>query len=683
MLTGGRIRVGRKHDRRLYRWVETPGRRVENPYALALMEHVRNWLLPIILGAGWIALLPVLAKSPELSMSNEELVAAAAASVVAAVALGFRRRAPVTTLAVITAVLVIGRLATPPLGLAVLPVDFVALYSVAVRRTTAVSWRAAGGLIVVQTLASLSMFGLSADFAADAVMNPITYLVILGAGQNRRRRLAARDHAAQQVRDADARRLDAAAAERRRLARELHDVSAHHLTSIVVSGTAAERLAGTRPELAAEALSYAADTGRETLRSLHQLVAMLATGGREQSEPLSIRIAGLADAFTRLGQQVVVDVTPDLTGPVAEAVFGVVRESLTNTLRHAPGAAVRVLVTHAGDRVDVLVENGKATGTATSGQGGQRGVAGMRDRAEAAGGTLTAGPGPDGGWQVRAILPAGDAPPLPRPGVRWQERWFGDFGVLAAVTVPAVGGTLILISEVAGLDAATISLAILLALIPCLILLGRRDRPWTVVAGIAVAAWLWPLAIGLDWLPDALAPSMAFTVFAPVAAVYAVTVYGGDPALGALSTLASGGSAGLAAGVMVMHIPSEDGPGFGLFVGGVIAFFLILVLLACWLTGVAVRRQATRRRDHTGETLARLVYATELEVHTERQRIAAGLHHSVLTRTHTMITLAEAGRLADVTAEARSALTAMRELLATLDEDGTPAPRSPAEKELS
>ncbi|WP_344153579.1 histidine kinase [Kribbella yunnanensis] len=659
------------------------------------MEHVRNWLLPIILGAGWIAALPFLAKSPEFPMSDEELVAAIAASIVAAVALGFRRRAPLTTLGVTTAVQVIGHVATPPLGLAVLPVEVVALYSVAVRCTSKVSWRAAGVLVVVQALTALIVYGPGLETLGDIAANLILYGIILGGGQNRRRRLAARESDLQQLRAADARRLVAAAAERRRLARELHDVSAHHLTSIVVSGTAAERLADSRPELAAEALTYAATTGRETLRSLHQLVAMLETGGREQSEPLSIRIAGLADAFTRLGQQVVVDVTPDLNGPPAEAVFGIVRESLTNTLRHAPGAAVRVLVTQAGDRVDVLVENGQATGTATSGQGGQRGVTGMRDRAQAVGGTLTAGPGPDGGWQVRATLPLAAAAPLPagaaatlpvgpRSGVRWQERWFADSGVLLAVLLPAVGGTIGLISEEPGLDAATISLAILLALIPGLILLGRRDRPWTVVAGVALSGFLWPLALALGWLPDAFEPALAFSVLAPAAAVYSVALYGGDPAVSALSMLASGGSFGLASAAIIMHTPAEDeDPAFAFAVGGLIAFILVMLLLACWATGVLIRQRRNQHRDHTGETLARLVWATEMEVHTERQRIAAGLHYSVLTRTHTMITLAEAGRLSDVTAEARSALTAMRELLATLDEDGAPAPRSPAEKELS
>ncbi|WP_165956894.1 histidine kinase [Kribbella antibiotica] len=652
------------------------------------MEHLRNWLLPILLGIGWIALMPSLAASMGAPMSTEEFVAGAAASAVAAIALGFRRRAPLTTLGVVTAVLIVGHLSTSSEGLAIPPVEMVALYSVAVRCAPVVGWRAVGVMAVVQALTALIGYGPGVDFVGEAVINSVLYVVILGAGQNRRRRLGAREDTARQLREADDRRQDAAAAERRRLARELHDVSAHHLTSIVVTGTAAERLAGSRPELAAEALTYAANTGRETLRSLHQLVAMLETGERDQSEPLGARITGLAEAFTRLGQQVVADVTPELSGPVGEAVFGIVRESLTNTLRHAPGAAVRVLVTRAGEQVDVLVENGQPTGTATTGQGGQRGVAGMKDRAEALGGTLTARPGPDGGWQVRASLPSPTAlaavPPL-RSSVRWRDRWLSEAGVLLSVTTTAVGGTALAASEERQLDTATVSIALLLALIPGLILLGRRDRPWIVLAGIAVSASLWPLAVGLDWLPDALSPTLAFAFPAHLAAVYAVAAYGGHPSVTWPSFIASGVGIGTATGVLVAVAPAADDPtdaAFPVVIGAMVAFLATLPLVGAWIAGVMVRQKRIQRLDHTGATLAALVWATETEVHTERQRIAAGLHHSVLTRTHQMIALAESADLPGVTAEARSALTAMRELLATLDEDGTPAPRSPSLKEL-
>ncbi|WP_405063981.1 histidine kinase [Kribbella sp. NBC_01505] len=651
------------------------------------MEHVRNWLLPIVLGLGWIAVSSNLSAWAGQPLSNEEFVAGAAASAVAAIALGFRRRAPLPTLGVVIAVLAVGHLATPPDALNIVPAEIVALYSVAVRCAPIVSWYATGVLAVVQTLTSLLDYGPGEDFLVEAATNLILYVAILGTGQNRHRRLATRDDMARQITDAEAGRQDAAAAERRRLARELHDVSAHHLTSIVVTGTAAERLAGSRPELATEALTYAASTGHETLRSLHQLVAMLETGERDQSEPLSARITGLAEAFTRLGQQVVVDVAPDLSGPVAEAVFGIVRESLTNTLRHAPGAAVRVLVTRAGDQIDVLVENGQATGTAASGQGGQRGVTGMKDRAKAAGGTLSAGPGPDGGWQVRASLPPGIASTAPREGVRWRDRLLSESGVLLAVSLAAVGGTIGFLAETRPApDAATISLAILLALVPGMILLGRQDRPWITLIGVVVASWLWPLAIGLSWLPDSLAPSLGFCLLAPAAAVYAVAAYGGDPGVSWTSILIAGAGYGQAAGALVALAPAADDPsdpGFPAFMGLLVSVVLAFPLLACWFAGALVRRRRIARLDHTGETLAQLVYATELEVHTERQRIAAGLHHSVLTRTHQMIALAEAGDLEGVTAEARSALTAMRELLATLDEAGAPAPRSPAEKEHS
>lgn len=683
------------------------------------MEHVRNWLLPVVLGAGWVALSPTLAAWAGQPMSGAELVVGGAASVVAAVALGFRRRTPLVTLGVVTVVTVLGQLATSPDGLGVLPADLVALYSVTVRCRPVVAWRAAAALVVVKTLASLGVFGVGSDFALDAVGNLVLYVVILGGGHNRQRRLATREQAAQELRDAEQRRRNAAAVERHRLARELHDVSAHHLTSIVVSGGAAERLIDRRPELADEALTYAARTGRETLVSLRRLVTVLETGERDEDEPLGGRIAELAEAFTRLGQQVLVDVTPELSGPAAEAVFGIVRESLTNTLRHAPGAAVRVLVSREGDSIHLLVENGRATGTPSAGHGSRRGIAGMQDRAEAIGGTLTAGLGPDGGWRVQANLPSptipsatpdasaattwGEGrypvapllPPPPQTGPvgGWRDQWWSELGVTLGVTALAVGGTAGLIAEErpAG-DPAAASLALLLALIPGLILLGRRERPWIVLAGVVVAAWLWPIAIALDWLPDALAPSLVMCVGAPLAAVYAVAAYGIEGGQTWLSVPAAAAGFGAAAGAFGLITPMDgetSRAGLAVFLGIVVAVVLAIPLLGCWAAGALVRQRRSQRLDHGGRALAELVRAAEVEVHTERQRIATGLHRSVLTRTSRMIGLAETGRLDGVTAEARSALAAMRELLETLDEPRAAAPRTPqpttpqlSEKEL-
>jgi signal transduction histidine kinase len=665
--------VSLQHDGSLYRWVET--------LCSALMEHVRNWLLPVALGAGWVALSPVLVSWVGTPMSKEEFVVGSAASVVAAIALGFRRHTPLATLAVVTVVTVLGQFATSQEGLGVLPAELVALYSVAVRCQPAVGRRATAALIAVKTLATLGAFGLGPDFALDAVGNLVLYVVILAGGQNRQRRLAGRDQDARELRDAEERGRNAAATERHRLARELHDVSAHHLTSIVVSGGAAERLVDRQPELAAEALTHAAETGRETLVSLRRLVAVLEIGERDQDEPLGGRIAELAEAFTRLGQQVLVEVTPEVSAPASEAVFGIVRESLTNTLRHAPGSAVRVVVSREGGRINLLVENGQATGAPSAGQGSGRGIAGMRERAEALGGTLTAGPGPDNTWQVKGSLLSPTTSISNKVGVSAVDRWLAEVGVAVAVTAVAVGGTAGLIAEdFPSADAATVSLALLLALVPGLVLLGRRDRPWTVLAGVAATAGLWPVAIGFDLLPDGFAPALVMCIGAPMAAVYAVAAYGGGAAETWPSVPAAAGGVGAAAAALALVTPRDEetaGWGFAIFLMVMVSIALGILLLGWWAAGALVRRRRNRRLDHSGRALAELVRAAEAEVHAERQRVASGLHHSVLTRTSRMITLAEADDLEGVTTEARSALTAMRELLETLDEPGTPAPRTP------
>ncbi|GAA0612053.1 histidine kinase [Kribbella sandramycini] len=618
-----------------------------------------------------------------------------AASAMAAVALGFRRRAPLTTFAVVTVVQTVGYFSVTQDSPLLLPAEIVALYSVAVRCRPAIGWWAVGVQAVVQTAATALSTGVSPGLGWEAVLNLIGYGLVLVLGFGRRHRLALRSSAAQQIRAAEARRADAAVSERRRLARELHDVSAHHLTSIVVSGGAAERLAATRPDLSADALTYAAATGRETLRSLHELVAILQTGETQEEEPIVDRITDLAEAFSRLGQQIVVDVTPGLAGPVGEAVFGIVRESLTNTLRHAPGAAVRVLVTRAGDRVDVLVENGRATEPASA-QGSRRGVTGMKDRAEALGGTLTAGPGPDGSWQVRASLPtASSAPglqprppystaaPVPAPSSAARLAaggWWTEIGVLLAVATPAVGGTGAMLAATKPIpDAATVSLGVLIALLPGLILLGRLQRPWTALLGVVLAGCLWPLAIGLGWLPDSLAPALALSLFASAAAVYAVATYGGDPVITWLSAGIATAGVGLSTGGLLRVAAAPDDPsgwGYPIAMGVVVAVVLAIPLGFCWVIGGLLRRRRLRESDQTGATLAELVRATEYEVHTERLRIAGGLHHSVLTRTQVLIDRAEAGDLEAATTEARAALTAMRDLLETLD-DGAPAPRRP------
>ncbi|ADB33318.1 histidine kinase [Kribbella flavida DSM 17836] len=654
---------------------------------------MRNWLLPVLLAAGYVAVFHAIVAAEEAQLSRAEYAAADAATVVAAAALGFRRRAPVVTLCVVTLVTVLGQLATSPDSVGPLPAETVALYSVAVRCRGAITWRAVTVLIVVQSVVAFGVFGRE-DLVVSAVSNLIVYACIGGLGGKRRRGKARRAEAVRRAQAIAERARDAAAIERRRLARDLHDVSAHHLTSIVVSSSAAQRLSDRQPELAGEALTFAAKTGRETLTALRRLVAVLETGEREQAEPPAGRIAELARAFERLGQQVRVDIDPEFSGPAAGAVFGIVRESLTNTLRYAPGAAVRVDVRREGDWIVVLVENGRGAAIPIIRQGSGRGVAGMTERAAAAGGTLTAGPGPDGGWRVRATVRGDSGPAAPEPssaqmppfrppppvGAR-LKRWAIDTGIALAAVVPPADAVLTALADERPADrAAVTSLGLLLTLIPGLALLGRRDRPWGTLGGVVAAGWLWPVLMGPGVLPATFDLGALFVVGAHAAAVYAVGLYGGPSRRTWLSAVISAGGFGVAMGAIEVVAPLEGEPGdvgYGVFLSVLVALAVLVPLLGCWAAGRAVRRRRYSGLDDADEALSEEVRAAVAAVHTERQRVAAGLHDSVLTRTSRMIGLAEAGCLDGVITEARAALMAMRELLDSLYDSSAPAPLSP------
>ncbi|URN11201.1 hypothetical protein LUW77_02230 [Streptomyces radiopugnans] len=125
----------------------------------------------------------------------------------------------------------------------------------------------------------------------------------------------------------------------------------------MVTAEAARRLGGSRPELAAEALEAAARDGRETVSTLRELVAVMRTEAEGEPRTWNGRIAELATGVSGLGGPVETDLRTDLPGRVGETVFGIVREALTNTLRHAPGAAVRVAVGHRGGLLEVTVDN--------------------------------------------------------------------------------------------------------------------------------------------------------------------------------------------------------------------------------------------------------------------------------------------------------------------------------------
>ncbi|MDO9455549.1 sensor histidine kinase [Nocardioides sp.] len=195
----------------------------------------------------------------------------------------------------------------------------------------------------------------------------------------------------------------AAASERSRIAREMHDVVAHGLTVMVVQADGARYAAGSDPRVAAETLARIGATGREALTDMRQLLGLLRADETTGRNPLP----GLADLPALLDED---GAAADLSGvdrPVPTAVgltaYRVVQEALTNVRKHAgPGSRprVRVAVT---DRVAIEVtDDGRG---AAAPDGGGHGLTGMRERVDLHGGTLETGPRPGGGWALRATIP--------------------------------------------------------------------------------------------------------------------------------------------------------------------------------------------------------------------------------------------------------------------------------------
>lgn len=200
--------------------------------------------------------------------------------------------------------------------------------------------------------------------------------------------------------------------ERTRIARELHDVVAHHMSLIAVQAeTAPYRLTDVPAPAAAEFVAIAA-SARDALTDMRRLLGVLrseTSGPQTAPQPDLTDLGAMVDAARRAGLPVTLDVEPvdddRVPAPVGLAAYRIVQEGLANAARHAAGAAVRVTVRTNPSGLGVRVENSPADVRPTADGGSGHGLTGMRERATSLGGTFTAGPLPDGGYAVAAELP--------------------------------------------------------------------------------------------------------------------------------------------------------------------------------------------------------------------------------------------------------------------------------------
>ena len=220
---------------------------------------------------------------------------------------------------------------------------------------------------------------------------------------------------AEEEREAQAAR--AVADERRRIAREMHDVVAHSVSVMVVQAGGARRILDRDPDRAAEAARLIERTGRGALLEMWRLLGVLGSADEPAAmapQPTVDEIGALVARAEAAGLPVALHVEGDrraLPAGAEATVYRVVQEALTNALKHAGSAPTDVVLRWGDEALELTVADrgGRAPAAAQLPSGGH-GIVGMRERVRIYGGELTARPGPDGGFVVRARLPLDQAP---------------------------------------------------------------------------------------------------------------------------------------------------------------------------------------------------------------------------------------------------------------------------------
>ena len=332
----------------------------------------------------------------------------------------FRKTHPTAVLAVAgTSITVFSALGYPP-GAGGIAIIF-ALYSVAAntdRRTalSALAVTVVGILISIAGTATSEnlMFG---ELVATVVANSVIYGTAWIIGDNVRVRraytgaLEARNALLEREREEHA--LRAVADERARIARELHDIVAHHVSVMVVQAAAARRVLTRQPDLATSALNDVEATGRQALVELRRMLGVLRSDDAADEllpqpslEHLDSLVAQLRDTGLAIDLRVEGRRRPLPPGIDVNA-YRIVQEALTNVLKHAGTAAATVCVRFGERELELeIVDDGRGAAAAILAPVGEgHGIVGMRERAQLHGGTVEAGPIPTGGYRVRARLP--------------------------------------------------------------------------------------------------------------------------------------------------------------------------------------------------------------------------------------------------------------------------------------
>lgn len=288
--------------------------------------------------------------------------------------------------------------------------------TVAIGAATLLGFHAVG---VASPAAGLHTVGAASSAAGELVASFVSRAgwiavpLVLGhaVASARGNRAAAEERArlAEQTREEHAQRR--VAEERLRIARDLHDVVSHSISVINLRAGVAAHVMDEQPEQARQALLTIKATSKEALRELRGILGLLRPGDEAEPRapaPSLDQLGALVEATSRVGLPIRLSVSGPvrpLPPAVELAAYRIVQESLANVLHHAGAASAAVTLSYEDDRLAVEVAD-DGRGWPANGGGNGLGIVGMRERAAAVGGELEVGPRPDGGFRVRARLPA-------------------------------------------------------------------------------------------------------------------------------------------------------------------------------------------------------------------------------------------------------------------------------------
>jgi signal transduction histidine kinase len=341
-----------------------------------------------------------------------------AGALVMIVPLGWRRRYPITVLLCALAGAAVEwpwLRSTGQLSFEAFIVVLVVSYSVGAHADLRRGLQALGFVVAVLAAFDVadSIAGYHEPFENFAVYPMIAAAWAIGNAFRKHgaRERALEAHAATLEREREEKVRAAAAEERARIARELHDVVAHSISVMVVQVGGARGILDSEPDTARDTLQSAEQTGRQALADMRRMLGILRTaddGNGLTPQPSLEHVDALVDQARRAGLTVEMRVEGGRTAlapGVDLAAYRIVQEALTNAVKHAGPARAKVVLRYGGDQLEIEVcDDGRGPPHDSHADPGH-GLVGMRERVALYGGALTAGPGSAGGFAVRASLP--------------------------------------------------------------------------------------------------------------------------------------------------------------------------------------------------------------------------------------------------------------------------------------